>query len=210
MNRLTKILAIISSFVLIFWDLSTLGSIMSLDDGAQIFESVMNSMLPCGMLFGITALLNIFDKSGKKIFAVITSVLFGFMAFVRIFAFGLQMFFISKGQGAKDFDEILLLIEFCGYILLVVSAVFLMVYIIKGTLKRTTLTLFSVSAVILIVIWIIIQWQSVSQMIFEDKGFVEILLAIFTGDFICSLTTLVAYTLSFGYVTKVFEGKKQG
>ena len=103
MNRLTKILAIISSFVLIFWDLSTIGNLMSLNGGAEIFELVMNSMLPCGMLFGITALLYFFDKSGKKILAVITSVFFGFMAFVRIFAFGLQMFFISKGQGAKDF-----------------------------------------------------------------------------------------------------------
>lgn len=205
MNRLTKILAIISSCILIFWDLSTLGGLLSVDGGAQIFSSVMNSMLPCGLLFGITALMHLFDKSGKKVLAAITAVVFGLTALIRMFAFGLQIFFISKGQGAKDFDEILLLIEFCGYILLAVASALLMIYIIKGAMRRTSLVLFGVSAVAILVIWVVIQWQSVSQMMFEDKSLAEILLTVFTGDFICSLTTLVSYTLSFACITKVFE-----
>lgn len=205
MNKVMRILAIISSVVLIFWDFSSLSDIASASGGAEIFNIIMSTMLPCGMLFGITSLLYYFEKTAKKPLAVITAVFFGLMAVIRIFALILQLYFIADGTAAKDFNEILLIVEFIGYLLLAVSAVFLMVYIVKGAMRRTSLTLYFISAFVLLIDWIIIVYNNVTDMMFKDSGLTEILLKVFTGDFIWSLTTIIAYTVSFAFITKVLD-----
>lgn len=205
MNRIMKILAVVSSVILIFWDFSALSDTASASSGAEMFDIIMSTMFPCGVLFGITSLLYYFEKPAKKILAVITAVFFGIMAVIRIFALVLQFTLIAKGTAANDFNEILLIVEFAGYLLLAVSAVFLMVYILKAAMRRTALTIYLISAFVLLVDWVIIVYNNVSDMIFRDSTFIEIILNVFTGDFIWSLTTVIAYTISFLFIAKALE-----
>lgn len=203
MNKIMKILAVLAAVLLIFWDVFTLSDLTAVETGAEGFGIWMRAMLPCGLLFGVTALLHQFEKPIKKPLAVITAVFFGGMAIMWLLALVVQLQEIIAGTAATDWSELLLIAEFIAYLLLAVAAVFLMVYIIGGRLRRTALTLFSVSAGLLLIDWIILLYQQISDMMFAGAGFLEIVLAVFTTDFIWSVTSLIAYTVCFGWITRV-------
>ena len=205
MNKIMKILAVLAAVLLIIWDVFTLSDLAAAESAATGFGIWMRAMLPCGVLFGITMLLHQFQKSAKKPLAIITAVFFGGMALIRILALVVQFMEIAACTAATDAGEILLIVEFYGYVLLAVAAIFLMIFIVGGGLRRTTLTLFAISAGILLVGWIIVVYQQISEMMFAGAGFLEIVFAICSADFIWSVTSLIAYTLCFGWSTGVLS-----
>lgn len=202
MNKMMKVLAVCSAVLLIFWDIFTLSDLTSATSGSEFFGILMRAMFPCGLLFGITALLSMFGRSGKNVLAVITAVLFGFNAVIRLLGLAVQFYEIAEKKIEVTQIEMLFTIEFFAYFLLAVAAIFLIFYIIKGVLRRTTLVLFSISAITLLVSWGIMIWDRVSDMIFYGKSFLEIVFLIMTADFIWSVTSLLAYTICFGWLTK--------
>ncbi len=209
MNKWMKILAVCSAVLLIFWDVFTFSDLTSATGGAEVFGILMRAMLPCGLLFGVTALLSMFQRSGKNILAVITAIFFGFNAVIRLFGLVVQFYEIAQKKIEATQSEILLTVEFFAYFLLAIAAIFLMIHVIKGVLRRTTLVLFGISAITLLVSWVVMIWGQVSEMMFYNTSFLEIVFSIMTADFIWSVTSLLCYTVCFGWLTKAITDSSE-
>lgn len=204
MSRATKILLIISSIALILFDALVLFDITQAKGGKQIFELVLENMFPCKALIGISGLLFAFENPKKKIFAILTIIASGFMVLVHFFGLVLQFVDIFTGVGITNADEYIAITKFAGEIVVLVAAIFLMVYLIKGALKKTTITIAGIGFVATLVSWVYTFYNAISAF---SGGLSEFFTETLTGGFdVSGIALLVVWILTFACITGMLEG----
>lgn len=207
MGSLSKILATCGAIFLICYDLYVLVSVAGdqMMYSSEKFNSIMWAMIPCGFLLGVTSLCEIFDKDAKKPLAVISIIIFGITAIIRLFSLVYQVILIITGKGTTGTDEYIGLADFSGYTLLAVAAIFFMFYIIKKTMHRTTLVIGGVALLILIVSWVTDAYLIISNSAEEWSGFWTLFTEFFYGGLIWGLLTMISYGLIFACVCRVYD-----
>ena len=206
MSRFSKISVICSAAALIIMDLWIVVQIVG-TSGENIFNQIMWNMIPCGLLIGITSLCTTFNIAAKKIFAVISSIFFGLTAVIRVFAISLLIYDRSVNPNLEPMSttDYTTLAELAGYGLLMVAAIFLMVYILKGKMKKVTVILASVSFVPIIIAWFVNVYLLISSILNYEGSVSQIFTEFLNGGLLWSIVIMVAYMLVFAVHTGVFE-----
>ena len=206
MSRFSKISVICSAVALILMDLWVIVQIVG-TSGANIFNQIMWNMIPCGLLIGITSLCTTFNVVAKKPLAVISSVFFGLTTVIRVFAISLLIYdrSVNPNLDPMSTTDYTALAELAGYGLLMVAGIFLMVYILKGKMKKVTVILASISFVPIIISWFVNIYLLISGILDYEGGVSEIFTEFFSGGLLWSIVLIVAYMLVFAVHTGVFE-----
>lgn len=194
-------------------DVYYLSSLFSGDSGAQIFQTVMWTSTPCALLCALTYFLHVTEKPAYKPVAVFSLVVNALYFLIRAFALGLQLVEVFNGTAETDSTEILALIEFAAYLVLLASNILFMLYFVTGRLKTAVQAVFSVAFLTLIADWGYIIFTAVQEFLngggsgignfFESNG------ALFQAGFFLSLGAALAYLFMVGSATKAFENKKK-
>lgn len=201
--------AVVSAVYLILFDFVNLFSAFGGGaTGSQIFQSLMWLSVPCNLLFATAFLLHTYQKSGTKavvIFSLLITVLY---ALIRGLALGLQISDIIKGVGATDTQEILALVEFTGYLVVLAANILAYIYLLKPAkgFKRTLQIVFAVAFLMLIGAWAVIIKNNVTEYFSgTTKGFVAFFKKCLDGTMITSILSAVGYLLIYGQLTDAFE-----
>ncbi len=204
MNRASKILLIISSIALIFFDATVFFDITQAKGGKQVFDLVLSNMLPCKAMLGITGLLYAFEKPQKKVFAVFTAIFSGLMVVIHLFALIVQIIDFVNGIAARTTDEYLGIASFVGEIIVLIAVIFLMVYVVNKKMKRTSLIVSGVAFSVLLITWVIGFYRVIAAFTGDFSDFIS---ELFSGNIdATTLICLVSYVLIFSGITNVFEG----
>ena len=208
MSRFFKIFAVCSSAFLILMDCYVFVRLTDYT-GAQLFSAVMWNMLPCGVLFGVTSLLHIFDKPLKKYVAIFSAIIFGATFLIRFFAVGLFLIdrITTPDLAPMTVTDYAMFANLAGYGVLMFAAIFYVVYILKGKLVKTTVIISNISFVVLILTWGVNIYQLISGILGTSGTVLQILSEFFLGDLFWNLVTIVAYMLIFYIHTDSFKGK---
>lgn len=198
MSSLSKKFAVIGAVALIIMDIWVLGGALKATETAT-FSNFMWNMVPAGLLLGTTALCVNFDVNAKKAVGIISAIVFGFMAVVRAFAFIVFIYdrMTIKDLPAMDYSEYTKTAELVGYMLLMVGAIFFVIYLLKGAFRKTTLVLSAISFLIIVGAWVVNIYNLVNEAIFYDAGFSTILSAFISDGIVWSLLMAIAYLITF-------------
>lgn len=204
MSRFSKISVICSAAVLIIMDLWIVVQIVG-TSGENIFNQIMWNMIPCGLLIGTTSLCATFNVAAKKPLAVISSIFFGFTTVIRVFAVSLLTYDRSVHPNLEPMSttDYTALAELAGYGLLMVAAIFLMVYIFKGKMKKVTVILASISFVPIIISWFVNVYLLISNILNYEGSVSKIFTEFLSGGLLWSIVLMVAYMLVFAVHTGV-------
>ncbi|MEE1025526.1 MAG: hypothetical protein U0L55_00775 [Acutalibacteraceae bacterium] len=206
MSRFSKISVICSAVALILMDLWIVVQVVG-TSGANAFNQIMWNMIPCGLLIGTTSLCTTFNVAAKKPLAVISSIFFGLTTVIRVFAISLLIYDRSANPNLEPMSttDYTALAELAGYGLLMVAAIFLMIYILKGKMKKVTVILASASFVPIIISWFVNVYLLISSILDYDGSISQIFTEFLSGGLLWSIVLMVAYMLIFAVHTSVFE-----
>lgn len=205
MSRFSKISVICSAAALIIMDLWIVVQIVG-TSGENVFNQIMWNMIPCGLLIGTTSLCTTFNVAAKKPLAVISSIFFGLTTVIRVFAVSLLTYDRSVHPNLEPMSttDYTALAELAGYGLLMVAAIFLMVYILKGKMKKVTVILASISFVPIIISWFVNVYLLISNILNYEGSVSKIFTEFLSGGLLWSIVLMVAYMLVFAVHTGVF------
>lgn len=212
-KKIVTTVAGVGAVFLMGLDVYYLSSVFFGDSGAQIFQTVMWTSTPCALLCALSYFLHLAEKPAYKPFAIVSLVVNAIYFFIRAFALCFQLFEVVQGTAATDSTEILALIEFSAYLVLLASNILLMLYFITGKLKGAVQVVFSVAFLALIADWGYILFNAVRE--FSNSGgsgignFFESNATLFQAGFFLSLGAAFAYLFMVGSATKAFESKKK-
>lgn len=211
-KKILNITALVSAVLLMGVDVYYLSTLFSGSTGGQTFQTIMWTSTPCALLCGGTYLLYAGQKRAARPAAVCTLIVNAFYFLVRLFALILQITDVLNGRAETTTSEILALVEFSAYLVLLAANILLMLYLLTGRLRVAVQAVFSVAFIALIITWGIILKNAISS--FVNGGgsgvgnFFKQNALQFNAGFYLSLLSAFAYLFLFGGVTKAFEGKK--
>lgn len=210
MSKLTKGVGLSGAAILIILDVLMIFSSLSLS-GMDLFNQIVNNSLPVGMLLGIFAICVFLNKAPKKAVGIFLSVFFGIFIFLRLVATGFYIFelinTIKVFETTVTLDVVLSVVEYFAIIPLFIAGIFLVVYILKGKLKKVIQVLAGISIIALIVVWGICLFQLISLIMSEGIGFIQILINIYNSGLIWKLFVMGGYTMVFAALTGAMEKK---
>lgn len=209
MSNLNKKFAVIGAVALIIMDIWVLSGALK-TSGSNAFSSFMWNMVPAGLLLGTTALCVNFDVKAKKVSGIISMVVFGFMAIIRAFAFGVFVYdrITLSNPVEMTYSDYTKTAELIGYMLLMVAAIFFILFLLKGAFRKTTTILSGISFAIIVGAFIVNLYNLINDAFFYDAGFGEILSAFISDGLVWSLIMVIAYLLTFGCNLGLLNSKK--
>lgn len=199
MSGLNKKFAVIGAVALIIMDIWVLSGALKAAESSA-FSSFMWNMVPAGLLLGTTSLCVNFDVSAKKVAGIISAIVFGSMAVIRAFAFGVFVYdrITLPNPVAMTYADYTKTAELVGYMVLMVAAIFFVLFLLKGKFRKTTVVLSGVSFAVIVGAFIVNLYNLVNDAFFYDAGFGEILSAFISDGLVWSLIMAIAYILTFG------------
>lgn len=212
-KKALNVAALVSAVLLMAADAYYLSTLFSGGTGGQIFQTIMWTSTPCALLCGGTYLLYAAQKPAVRPAAVVALAVNACYFLVRLLALVLQITDLFQGKAETSETEILALVEFSAYLVLLAANILLMLYFLTGRLKIAVQAVFSVAFLALIITWGIIIKNAVST--FVNGGgsgignFFKQNALQFNAGFFLSLLSAFAYLFMVGGATKAFEGKKQ-
>lgn len=210
MSKLTKSVGLSGAIILGFLDVLMILNSFSLN-GMNLFNQIVNNSLPVGLLLGILAICVLQDKSLKKAIGIITSIFFGIFIFLRLVATVFYIFelvnIVKVFETPITMDVILSVVEYFAFVPLFISGIFLVVYILKGKMKKVVQVLSGISIIAMIVVWGICMFQIVSSCMAEGVGFIQILVNVYNSGLIWKLFVTGGYALVFASLTGAMEKK---
>lgn len=196
MSRLIKSLSYISAAFLIYFDISVVFSTIGLKSSGDAFDTMLQFFVPCGALFGISMILFLLKKNGYKTLCVISIILSAINCFIRTAALVYQFFEIANGTGANDTDEIILIIEFAAYAVLLAALSFFGIYLGFGKFRIAALSTFCVSAIALMGDWIWNLVRQINSFIWSpNSGITQFFAQNFTITKVQGVLALAAYAI---------------
>lgn len=210
MSKLTKIAGIAGSLILIFLDLWVILNSFTLS-GILAFSNIVINMIPCGLLLGALTLYIIHSKTFKKTFSVAVMVVFSIAAVIKtltLVLYTLERMYATYllPMNATDYLD---LAEFSAYGLLSVAVVFLMIYLIKGKLEKTSLALAGISAFVLCAIWVINIYTLITDAVNLSSGIFEVVISFFKGGLAKDIVIILAYLSVFWVLTSIIKNKEK-
>lgn len=205
MSRLSKPGATVATLYLIFYDLAVFFGKCDFT-GEGIFNTVLLYFIPCGVLTGTVMLMHLYEYEKIRPFAVITAVLTGVMAVIRLLTLIFQFVLIAKGLGETGTQEYFEIAKFTGEILILAAMFFLMLKFIHGGFTKIILALSLVAICTFVVYYIadiIIAVQSMS--LANQSGISAFFGKCLTADFVMGIILAIAYLVLFSVATGVFE-----
>ena len=209
MTKLVKFSGISAALILIILDITALVTSFTLG-GINVFNTVVNNSIPCGLLLGCTVLSAIFEKYSKKVLSTITSILFSIALCIRVLAIGLYiwMIFFSHYLAPMTYTEYMDLAKYSAFTLLAVGVLFLMKYLTKGKFEKTTLVLGGVSCTALFVAWGIGIYNLVSSVVDLSYGFIEIFMEVYNSGLFREVFLVLAYVIVFWIINEINKEKE--
>lgn len=206
MNKNSKIFAVCGAVALILMDLWVITGLRSADS-VSLFEGIMWNMLPCGIFMGAVSLLFAFEVRGRKILAVIASVIFGLTSAIRFFAFGQLIYDRATAEILSEmtYIEKVEVCKLAGYAVLMVGAVLFMVYLIKGTVGKLAYAILGASMLLLIGSWLVSLYNVVNNALFFDGGWQDIVTSMLSGGMFWDVLLMAAYGIVFAGHAGVFD-----
>ncbi len=210
MSKLTKISGITGSLILIFLDLWVIFNSFTLS-GILAFSNIVINMIPCGLLLGALTLYVIYNSSPKKVLSVTTLVVFSITAVIKMLTlvlYALERIYATylSPMSANDYLD---LAEFSAYGLLSAAVVFLMIYLIKGKLEKTSLALAGISAFVLCVIWVINIYSLITDAVNLSSGIFEVVISFFKGGLAKDIVIILAYLSVFWVLASIIKNKEK-
>ena len=209
MSGLNKKFAVIGAVALIIMDIWVLSGALKTSSG-DTFSSFMWNMVPAGLLLGTTSLCVNFDLNAKKAAGILSIIVFGFMAVVRAFAFGVFVYdrITLPNLEAMTYADYTKTAELIGYTVLMVAAIFFVLFLLKGSFRKTTIWLSGVSFAVIVGAWIVNLYNLINDAVFYDAAFGDVLSAFISDGLVWSLVMVIAYLLTFGCNLGLLTDKK--
>ena len=210
MSKLTKNFGLTGAAILGVFDAIIILGCFNLS-GMTLFNEIVNNSLPCGLLLSLLTICTLLDKAPKKIIGIITTIFCGIFIFLRLVATGFYIYELASiaklFQTSVTMDNILSTTEYFAFVPLFVACIFLVVYLLKGKLKKATQILSGVSIITMIVIWIVCVFNIVSSGFAESVGFIQIFINLYNAGFIWKLFIIAGYTMIIASLTGSMEKK---
>jgi len=210
MSKLTKISCYFGAVMLIFWDVCAIWDCLALD-GIYAVESIINNMIPCGLLLGILAIYTAYNEIGKKALSVTTLIIFAIVAFIRfitVILYVLERIYVTN-LPPLILADYLDFGKFVAFGILAVAVVFLMLYLTKGKYYKTSLSLCGTAISILFVAWMFNVYTLVSEAVNVSSGFFEVFIAFFKENLAKDVLVIFAYLAIFGALTAIIKNKEK-
>jgi len=179
MSKLTKNIGLCGASILIVFDVLYIWDCFSLKS-TSILNHLLNNMVPCGLVLGIFAFWVLLEKPNKKIFGIASVIVFGIFAVLRFIA---GIFFvyhkIKIDSAIYSFDELLKFhgldfIKFVAFVPMLVSAAFLVIYVLSDKMKKPTQIVGSIAIIALACVWLYSVYQLVSFGMDNSHNIVQI------------------------------------
>ncbi len=209
MTKLMKITGISAALILIVLDIFALSTSFALG-GMNVFNTIINNSIPCGLLLGCTVLSAIFEKYSKKTLSIITVVLFSIFLFIRVLAIALHVWeiFFSPYLAPMTYTEYMDLAKYSAFTLLAVAVLFLMKYLNKGKFEKTTLVLGGVSCSALFIAWGIDMYNVLSSALELSYGLLESFMEIYNSGLLIEAFSVLAYIIVFWIINEINKDKE--
>ena len=210
MSGLNKKITVIGAVALIIMDILVLTGTVKASE-TSTFSSFMWNMVPAGLLLGTTVLCANFDVSAKKVAGVISVIVFGFMAAFRAIAFGVFIYdrITLENPVAMTYSDYTKTAELVGYMLLMVAAIFFIMFLLKGAFRKTTTIISGISFAIIVGAWVVNLYNLINDAIFYDAAFSEILSAFISDGLVWSLVMVIAYLSTFASNLGLLKGAEK-
>lgn len=208
MTRLMKISGTLASVVLIFLDAIALINSLSLS-GMIVFDSFVNNSISCGLFLGACSLCVIYNKAAKKGLTITSLVLFSAAVLIRILAIVLLILerIYATYLAPMTSAQYLELAEYSAFALLAVAVIFLMIFLLKGKLQKTTLALGSTSLIALCAVWVINIYNLITEAVNLSSGVISTLYQFLNGGLAKDIIVVLAYAAVFWALTDINKVK---
>ena len=208
-----KSIGLCGATLLIIFDVFMIGSCLKLR-GVDFFNQVIYNMLPCGLLLGAFAFCVLLKKIAARKLGIVAMIVFGIAAIARLIVgiFAVKLIIVnSNGASAMDSltDEALVLIEFFAFTLLIIAAIFLVIYALYDKFKKTTQVIAGVSLIALTGVCVVNIYQLVSLGTYNGQSMLQIYWDIFENGYVGDILLVIGYALAFGSLTGAMESKKE-
>lgn len=205
-------IAIVGAVFLGVLDVIYLKTAFSGNSGAAVFQGIMAFNTPCALFLAGTFLLWYFKKPWMCPLAIATITVNGVFLLLRLLALVWQIGDMLQGTAATGNSEILALVEFAAYMVLLAANILLMLRFLTKRLKIAVQAVFTVAFLGLIIDWVLIIKNYVSAFLGSGNSGISLFFErygdSFNSGFFFSLIALIAYLFVFSAATDVFEERK--
>lgn len=210
MSKITKFSGIIGALALVVLDIYIIINAFSLS-GIDVFESIINNILPCGLLLGSLALYTIYNGIGKKALSVTTLIIFAIVAFIRFIT---VILYVLERIYATYLPPMVLAdyLDFGKFVavgILAVAVVFLMLYLTKGKFSKTALTLCGTASAILCIVFLFNIYSLVTEAVSLSSGILEVAVSFFNDGLAQDVIFILAYLSVFWVITTIVKNKEK-
>ena len=210
MSKITKFSGIIGALALVVLDIYIIINAFSLS-GIDIFESIINNILPCGLLLGSLAFYTIYNGIGKKALSVTTLIIFAIVAFIRFIT---VILYVLERIYATYLPPMVLAdyLDFGKFVavgILAVAVVFLMLYLTKGKFSKTALTLCGTASAILCIVLLFNIYSLVTEAVSLSSGILEVAVSFFNDGLAQDVIFILAYLSVFWVITIIVKNKEK-
>ncbi len=209
MSKLSRNIGLFGAFILLFLDVLAIYGCFGLK-GADLFNQVIETMLPCGLVTSIFAFSVLFEKTFKKAIGIIAGIVLSIAAIARLIVGVLFIDQISSENLISFSSEETLLncVEVFAFVPLVISVSLLVIYVLKGKMKKSAQIVGGIPVIALLCVWAVRIYQLVSESMSEGIGFVEIYLDIFEMGLVWDILLIGGYAFVLSSLTGALEKKE--
>ena len=214
MSKLSKNIGFCGASILVAFDVFWIFGCFKLR-GAELFNQIFDNMIPCGLLLGIFAFCALCEKPIAIKLGIGSTVIFGLSAISRFisvvfYSSDLMSFMNETNSSLKEIISYygLDFFKFFAFIPLIISAIFLVVHVVKDKVKKTTQVLGGISIIALIGVWAIKLYELVSTGMSSQLSMVEIYLNVFKAGLIWDILLVAGYAFVIGSLTGAMDKKE--